>query len=325
MDRQPGGFDEAGTIAHLRHYLPAQHALKDFVHHNTLHAFQHKHFEEALYEASVIFGYRTYLSVEEFRAFYREGKIREDILDLVLKENFSRTEEQKTWKEKLLTACFDGPITSRIGQLRSLWKKKYSLNMDKVVYPVFMRLLSGFLDQGIAISLFPHSELGFLDAVRQLDLDSYSHILKNPRARNLLHNREAHLTTALEILVGDESLYGQYLFDQQFSHPGWSGFVSVIEKEPSNLLIPRKISLEEIIYLELLLEIDALDGKTGGRWKSLKHAVPPGCVPLFSKVPPAEIKTVQVLWQKALEWSYFNDVMEGIRQTFVPGYSGRPA
>lgn len=318
MAHQSHGFDEAKVLTHLRHYLPAQNALKDFVHHNTLHAFQHKHFDDALYEASTVFGYSTYLSIDEFRALYAGGKIREDILDRVLSESFADPGEAGLWKNKLLSGDFDRNIPSRLGQLRNLWKEKYSLSMDKVVYPFFIRLLSGFLDQGIAVSLFPHAELSFLDAVRKLDAEGYTGVLKQGRARKLLHAGDVALAPLLDILLGEESLYEQYLFDQQFSHSGWSGFVSVIEKNPSNLLISRKISLKEVIFLELLLEIDALDEKFGRHWEPLKHHVPAGLVPLFSDVHPSEIRTAQILWQKALEWSYFNDVMLGIQQTHTP-------
>ena len=60
------GFDEHEVLHNLTHYLPAQNPLKDFVHHNTLHAFQNKKFHEALLEASTIFGYKTYLSISDF-------------------------------------------------------------------------------------------------------------------------------------------------------------------------------------------------------------------------------------------------------------------
>lgn len=316
MDHHPHGFDEAKAIAHLRHYLPAQNALKDFVHHNTLHAFQHQHFDDALYEASVIFGYSTYLALDEFTALYHEGRIREDILNRTLREAFEDPGEASAWKSKLLSGRFDRTISSRLGQLRNLWKQKYSLSMDKVVYPFLVRLLSGFLDQGIAVHAFPHAgEPGFLDAVRKLDAEGYTGVLKHSRAQKLLHDSEVRLAPLLDILVGEESLYEQYLFDQQFSHSGWSGFVSVIEKNPSNLLISRNISLQEVIFLELLLEIDALDEKFGGHWEPLRHHVPAGLTPLFSDVPSSEIRTAQILWQKAFEWTYFNDVMLGIQQT----------
>ena len=54
-------FVEEVTLHKLSHFLPAQNPLKDFVHHNTLHAFQDKDFFTALQESSEIFGYKTFL------------------------------------------------------------------------------------------------------------------------------------------------------------------------------------------------------------------------------------------------------------------------
>ena len=48
-------FDEHKVLHNLTHYLPAQNPLKDFVHHNTLHAFQHIKFHEALLNIKPIF------------------------------------------------------------------------------------------------------------------------------------------------------------------------------------------------------------------------------------------------------------------------------
>ena len=51
------------VIHNLKYYLPSQAPLKDFIHHNTLHAFQEYDFHDALTRANKIFGYKTYLQV----------------------------------------------------------------------------------------------------------------------------------------------------------------------------------------------------------------------------------------------------------------------
>ena len=65
------------VLHHLKHYLPAQASLKDFIHHNTLHAFQDRLFFTALTESSAIFGYKTSLSLVEYRDLYQQNKISE--------------------------------------------------------------------------------------------------------------------------------------------------------------------------------------------------------------------------------------------------------
>lgn len=41
-------FQLEKVVEKLSHYLPSQSPLKDFIHHNTLHAFQHDSFHEGL-------------------------------------------------------------------------------------------------------------------------------------------------------------------------------------------------------------------------------------------------------------------------------------
>ena len=304
-------FDEAELLHELKHYLPAQTALKDFVHHNTLHAFQGLKFFDAISRASELFGYRVSFSLREFRSLYQSGKVHDDILNRVIAQRKGENHVRE-WKEKLINRIYHPSRLPRIGRLRANWKRYYHIDLDSLVHPSLFRVICSYLDQGIAMWKFPISPGGFLSSVRELERASYSSFFRNERAKIFLLNNTVDISGLLQLLVGDESLYKQYVFDQQFAHQGWSGMVASVETHPDSLMDKRDISLHDLIYFELLLEIDALDSLLGKTWPPLADRIRKKPIDPFSATKRTDLDEVLSLWQEAFEWTYYDQALSAI-------------
>ena len=85
------------AIGHAAHLLPAQGPIGVFIHHNTLHAFQHLPFEQAVVEAAERFGAMPFLSEERYRDEVRRGRIRIEDIEAVL----ARETDEEIWPRTL--------------------------------------------------------------------------------------------------------------------------------------------------------------------------------------------------------------------------------
>lgn len=317
------GFDEHHVLHHLKHYLPAQNPLKDFVHHNTLHAFQNKNFFEALHESSEVFGYKTYLSLNEFRVKYANHEISHEVLHAIITKR-KGADQLNYWLEVLLNTAYDESRNPRIGSLRAHWKNDYAINLEKSTYGILFKILCSYLDQGVAISTFPIQNTTFLNAIKELEKTSSISLFKGKRAIDLLQ-KNASIKELLHIIVGDESYFEQYLFDQQFGHPGWSGMVATIEDNPSSLLDKKMISLSDLITFELLLEIDVLDQKFNTVWAPLSFKITQPPIKLFKTIGYDPLFETLSIWQEAFEWTLYDQVLSGIQHVKNEVKSDQPS
>src|SRR5215204_3626328 len=197
-------FDEAHIIHELKHFLPSQQALKDFIHHNSLHAFQHMKFYDAIFKASKIFGFQVHLQLPEYREMYKTGRIREDVLDMIIATKKTGVGE---WKDKLLNIDYDTVVRPRIGRLRSQWKTTYHFDLDNKVQPLLFRILCGFLDQGIAISSFPVVNKNFIESLQDLERVSPVSFFKTKEVRLQFLSGDFSITSLLKKIVGKEEYF----------------------------------------------------------------------------------------------------------------------
>ena len=127
-------FHEEQVLHELAHYLPAQAPLKDFIHHNTLHAFQHEKFFDGIFRASRMFGFRVTLQLTDYRALLSSKRIKYSVLERIIIERKGK-EVLSHWMDKLLNINYDEDINPRIGGLRANWKKKHKIDLDSLVQP----------------------------------------------------------------------------------------------------------------------------------------------------------------------------------------------
>lgn len=304
-------FQLEKVVEKLSHYLPSQSPLKDFIHHNTLHAFQHDSFHEGLKKSSELFGYKTYLQLSEYRQLFQEGKINKLLLN-----RFIPSEDKSYWTSCLLDKEYSEQTNPRIGELRVQWKSQYKIDLDNYTHSSLFRITSSYLDQGISIWNFPVKDLGFLAAMRHLESNGTVSFFKKRRAKELLKNTTLHMEDCLAILVGKEELYERYLFDQQFAHPGYSGMVSVLSADAHALIDERQIDFVDWMIFECLLEIDALDAQFGEIWMPIgQHAS--SIRDLFAPIEGTELDEVKRIWQEAYEWTYYNEVLNGLKEKSI--------
>jgi uncharacterized protein YbcC (UPF0753/DUF2309 family) len=85
----PERWDPEHAIEAVGHLLPAQGPLHAFVHHNTLHAFEHLPFEEAVVVAGDLYGTEPFQTEDQFAAHLASGRILDRDLDAVVSADWS--------------------------------------------------------------------------------------------------------------------------------------------------------------------------------------------------------------------------------------------
>ncbi len=84
----------AHAIEHAAHLLPSQGPIQVFIHHNTLHAFEHLSFHEAVKQGGATYGCHPYLPEDRYREKLARGRILYEDLAAVLIDDLGDSGDQ---------------------------------------------------------------------------------------------------------------------------------------------------------------------------------------------------------------------------------------
>ena len=258
------------VLAHLAHLLPAQGPIGVFIHHNTLHAFQHLPFEQAVLDASRLFQTEPYMTEAQYREAMRQGRIHAADLDAVLArepdaEIVPGLSRRELWSRMLdpgvrafdatsigwrledgdLAAEMKSPATRALFEVclagveaPEAPKRASARPADEVVHPWLIRLSSVYLDQGMSYWAMPGREEGFYLAIRKL-LAQPAALFPRELAgledefRAQIARGDSAAGVVLAFLGPDQNTWEPRLLDELLALPGWPGLFSQLQREPA--------------------------------------------------------------------------------------------
>lgn len=299
------------TMERVAHWLPSQGPIKDFIHHNPLHAFQEFEFFEGCGRAARVYGSRCLLPLSEYRRLAQEGEISLECLSAL-------AGHESGLLERLLDP--NGPdeaIPESLADtgLRSRWKER-GVHLDRKAQAPLFRLVGQFLDQGISMWRMPHVQKGLFAAVGQLVSESWLPLEPFSRrfVRSYFGRSPAEVVSRiLGRFLGREEFFERYLLEMCLSHPGWSGMVAQIELHPQALVLERRVSLLEVCALELMAELAYVEEALGPDFSPLVEVheqLAPLPLDRAVELEWSEGERLQQIWQKAYESTYARQLFE---------------
>ena len=265
------------AVEQAAHLLPVQGPIGVFVHHNTLHAFEHLSFEEAVIQAAQLFDAEPYMSEADYRTELSRGRIQLVDVDAVLDREpdslifarlnrgslrramitpgvrefdaatiIWRTEQgdlAKDFRRPALRALFNACFARAVAHEEEPTPPR---PVDEVIHPWLIRLCSVFFDQGTAYWPMPNREKGFYECVRTLFschggmFPKYLVGLDDEFAKQecLSFSPSDAVLEYLDSQSFREAEWPEILQVELLALPGWAGLMHRLEKDPA--LAPHK-------------------------------------------------------------------------------------
>ena len=251
--------------------LPMQGPIGVFVHHNTLHAFEHLPFEQAVVQAGQLFGAEPYMSEAAYREQLARGRIALEDIDAVLHSEPDAVVFPRLTRHSLRRAMMT-PGVREFDAATILWRAEQGdlardfrqpalgalfdvclartifheeeppppRPIDEIIHPWLIRLCSVFLDQGMAYWPMPLREKGFYISVRTLLSRRAAIFPKYLEGLDEEFERQAYFSfTATEAVLDcldgqcfQQADWERVLQSELLALPGWAGLMRRLESDP---------------------------------------------------------------------------------------------
>ncbi len=260
------------AVRRAAHLLPRQGPIGVFVHHNTLHSFEDRPFEEAVVEAGSLFGAEPYMAEAAYRDELKRGRIQRSDIDAVLESepdslifpNLSRHSLRRAMitpgvrefdAATILWRSEQGDLSRdfRHAALRALFdvcldrtdalepEAEEPRPVDEIIHPWLIRLCSVFLDQGMAYWPMPNRDQGFYASVRTLFgpggclFPRYLRGLDREFARqqSMAFSAADAVLDCLDYLGLAEDQWEPSVQAELLALPGWAGLMRALEENPA--------------------------------------------------------------------------------------------
>ena len=173
--RMPLPFLQA-IIREASHHLPCQGPVEVFVHHNTLHAFEHQPFSDAVLTARNQIGGEPYLDEQRFRQLLESGRIRETDVARILRDEEGQHPDPLIGTAVVISAAING-ISIMAAWLRIFPGTRVSTTIPMPVRPheriatlvLLMVIAGGGLDPQTEVASWFHAAI---ELIRHRDVDA---------------------------------------------------------------------------------------------------------------------------------------------------------
>ncbi|MCW5980009.1 MAG: DUF2309 domain-containing protein [Bryobacteraceae bacterium] len=289
------------AVDRAAHVLPMQGPIGVFVHHNTLHAFEDAPFEQAVIQASQLYGTEPYMAEAAYRAELASGRITQDDIDAVLDGEpdaliFPRLSRRSLRRAMMAPGVreFDaatilwraeqGDLSRDFRQaaLRALFDACFARTpaqeeepaaarpIDEVIHPWLIRLCSVFLDQGMAYWPMPGREKGFYRSVRTLLSQPGAVFPRYLTGLDEEFSRQEYFSysatdAALDCLDAQryrEADWDSVLRAELLALPGWAGLMRRLEEDPG-LAPHRAVPCSLMDFLAVRLTMGRVAARLG--------------------------------------------------------------